>query len=345
MTEPSSTTPRWRETLSRWLAERFPDAGAIEAMDRFEGGQSNPTWRLRMTQADWVMRCKPGPVANLLPSAHAIEREFRVLTALSGSAVPVASPIVLCEDESILGFAFYLMAHVPGRVFFDPRLPELSPARRQHVFAGMNRAMAALHSIDPEAVGLGDYAKPGNYFERQIGRWTKQYLASATGTIEPMDRLIEWLPAHMPAVSENRIVHGDFRLDNLIFDAESLDVRAVLDWELSTLGDPLADFAYNCLAWFTPPGVMRGLAGEDLAALGIPTLDTHVARYCDTRGLPPMRNIDFYLAYNLFRLAAISQGIAKRVLDGTASSAKAAEQGALATRIATLGWSFAQRSS
>lgn len=335
--------PDVRHALERYLAERFPEAGTLESLTRFEGGQSNPTYRLRLSHADWVMRCKPGPVAKLLPSAHAIEREFRVLAALAPTSVPVAQTIALCEDESVIGRAFYLMQHVPGRVFFDPRLPELDPGQRAHVFAGMNLTIAKLHAIDPAAVGLADYAKPGNYFERQIGRWSKQYLASVTEPIPAMDNLMAWLPEHIPAISETRLVHGDFRLDNLIFDADTLSVRAVLDWELSTLGDPLADFAYNCLAWFTPPGPMRGLAGVDLPALGIPSLEAHVAAYAKARGLPPIEHFDFYLAYNLFRLAAIAQGIAKRVLEGTAASAKAAEQGALAATVAALGWSFAER--
>ncbi|WP_206208008.1 phosphotransferase family protein [Ahniella affigens] len=335
--------PDVRQALERFLAERFPDAGTLESLTRFEGGQSNPTYRLQCRHADWVMRCKPGPVAKLLPSAHAIEREYRVLEALLPTPVPVAQTVLLCEDEAIIGRAFYLMAHVPGRVFFDPRLPELEPDQRAQVFAGMNETIAKLHALDPEQIGLADYAKPGNFFERQIGRWSKQYLASVTEPIPAMDQLMNWLPAHIPAISETRLVHGDFRLDNLIFDAETLTVRAVLDWELSTLGDPLADFAYNCLAWFTPPGPMRGLAGIDLAALGIPSLEAHVAAYANARGLPPIGHFNFYLAYNLFRLAAIAQGIAKRVLEGTAASAKAAEQGALAAKVAALGWSFAER--
>lgn len=335
--------PTIRQALERFLAEQFPDAGALEAITRFEGGQSNPTYRLNLQHADWVMRCKPGPVAKLLPSAHAIEREFRVLKALAPTPVPVAKAIALCEDESVIGRAFYLMQHVPGRVFFDPRLPDLSADARAQVFAGMNATIAALHELDPAQIGLADYAKPGNYFERQIGRWSKQYLASVTEPIPAMDKLMAWLPAHVPAVSETRLVHGDFRLDNLIFHPETLAVQAVLDWELSTLGDPLADFAYNCLAWFSPPGPMRGLAGVDLVALGIPKLESHLAAYAKARGLPPIEHFNFYLAYNLFRLAAIAQGIAKRVLEGTAASAKAAEQGALAGTIAALGWSFAER--
>lgn len=343
MTQDPIQEPDIRQALARYLAEHFPDAGALLSLTRFEGGQSNPTYRLQLRHADWVMRCKPGPVAKLLPSAHAIEREFQVLKALAPTAVPVAGAVALCEDESVIGRAFYLMQHVPGRVFFDPRLPELEPAQRAHVFAGMNATIATLHGLDPAAIGLSDYAKPGNFFERQIGRWSKQYLASVTEPIPAMDQLMAWLPAHVPAVSETRLVHGDFRLDNLIFDADTLAVRAVLDWELSTLGDPLADFAYNCLAWFTPPGPMRGLAGVDLASLGIPSLETHVAAYAKARGLPPIAHFNFYLAYNLFRLAAIAQGIAKRVLEGTAASAKAAEQGALAAKVAALGWSFAER--
>src|SRR5262249_50223058 len=286
-----------------------------------------PTYLLTTPARRYVMRSKPGPVAKLLPSAHAVEREYRVMAALAATDVPVARMLLLCEDEAVIGRAFYVMEHVEGRVMWDQALPGMTPAQRGAISDEMNRVMAALHRVDVNTVGLADYGRPGNYFERQIGRWTKQYQASVTEPIEAMDRLIEWLPAHIPASARDEaqvsIVHGDFRLDNLIFHPTEPCVLAVLDWELSTLGHPLGDFSYHCMPGHTPPGSSRGIGGLDLAALGIPAEPEYVRRYCERTGrIPPGGSIDavmadwnFYLAYNLFRLAAILQGIAKRVVD------------------------------
>jgi aminoglycoside phosphotransferase (APT) family kinase protein len=297
------------------------------------------------------MRAKPAAAAKLLPSAHAIEREFRVMAALQESAVPVPRMLALCEDESIIGRAFYIMSFVGGRVLWNQALPEATTAERGAIYDEMNRVIAALHRVDVAGVGLADYGRPGNYFERQIGRWSKQYAASITQPIDAMDRLVQWLPAHMPASARDdsrvSVVHGDYRLDNLVFHPTEPRVLAVLDWELSTLGHPLADFAYHCMAWHIPPGAFRGIGGLDHAALGIPVESEYVRRYCERTGFTTpdalARDWNFYLAYNLFRIAAILQGIAKRVEDGTASSAQARQAAAGARPLAELGWQFAQR--
>jgi aminoglycoside phosphotransferase (APT) family kinase protein len=296
------------------------------------------------------MRSKPGAAAKLLPSAHAVEREFRVMKALGGSHVPVAGMLLLCEDESVIGRAFYVMEFMDGRVLWDQSLPGMDNAMRDAIYDDMNRVMAALHNVDVTAVGLADYGKPGNYFERQIGRWSKQFLASITEPIDEMHKLIEWLPAHLPATaldnSQISVVHGDYRLDNLVFHKEEPRVIAVLDWELSTIGHPLADFSYHCMAWHIPPGTFRGIGGLDHAALGIPSEAEYVRRYCHRTGRASpealMADWNFYLAYNLFRLASITQGIAKRVVDGIASSAQAKATGASTRPLAEMAWQFAQ---
>jgi aminoglycoside phosphotransferase (APT) family kinase protein len=337
--------------LSDWLREHLTDFNGPLQVEMFKGGQSNPTYKLLTPQRNYVMRAKPGPVAKLLPSAHAIEREYRVMKALEGTPVPVAQMLTLCEDETVIGRAFYVMEFVEGRVLWDQSLPGMTPAQRGAIYDEMNRVIAALHGVDPSAVGLSDYGRPGNYFERQISRWSKQYQASITQPIEAMDRLIDWLPAHIPPRARDdrlvRIVHGDYRLDNLMFDAMQPRVRAVLDWELSTLGHPLADFSYHCMAWHIPPGAFRGIGGLDLAALGIPSETDYIRRYCERTGLATPDELaadwNFYMAYNLFRIAAILQGIAKRVEAGTASSAQARGSGAGARPMAELAWSFAQR--
>jgi aminoglycoside phosphotransferase (APT) family kinase protein len=337
--------------LARHLAAHLPGFEGPLEVEQFKGGQSNPTFKLTTPRCSYVMRAKPGPVAKLLPSAHAIEREYRVMQALQGTEVPVARMHLLCEDESIIGRAFYVMEFVDGRVLWEQSLPGMTPAERGAIYDEMNRVMAALHQVDFAARGLGDYGKPGNFFERQIGRWTKQYQASITTPIESMDRMIEWLPVHIPAsareASQVSIVHGDFRLDNLIFHPTEPRVLAVLDWELSTLGHPLGDFSYHCMAWHIPPGTFRGIGGLDLPALGIPAEADYVRRYCERTGRADthavMADWNFYLAYNLFRLAAILQGIAKRVEDGTAASAQARQAAAGARPLAELAWQFAQR--
>jgi aminoglycoside phosphotransferase (APT) family kinase protein len=339
------------EALTAWLDQNLEGFAGPVAVEMFKGGQSNPTYKLITPRQSYVMRAKPGPVSKLLPSAHAIEREFAVMRGLHGTDVPVPRMYCLCEDESIIGRAFYVMEFMAGRVLWDQALPGMSPDQRGAIYDEMNRVIAALHTVKFAERGLAGYGKPGNYFDRQIGRWSKQYLASITQPIPEMDRLIEWLPAHIPAGARDErmvsIVHGDYRLDNLMFHADQPRVIAVLDWELSTLGHPLADFSYHCMAWNIPHGSFRGIGGLDHAALGIPSEDEYIRRYCQRTGLASVEALkadwNFYMAYNMFRIAAILQGIAKRVEDGTASSAQAASSGASARPMAELAWKFAQQ--
>jgi len=339
------------DALQTWLAGHLDGFDGPLSVEMFKGGQSNPTYKLITPSSHYVMRAKPGPVAKLLPSAHAIEREFRVMSALSQTPVPVAQMHVLCEDESVIGRAFYIMECVEGRVMWDQSLPDMPRPERAAIYDEMNRVMAALHTVRPADVGLADYGKPGNYFERQIGRWSKQYVASITQPIPAMDELMAWLPQHIPAMARDEsmvsIVHGDYRLDNLMFHPTEPKVLAILDWELSTLGHPLADFSYHCMAWHIPPGAFRGIGGLDVQALGIPDEDSYIARYCERTGFATPEQLradwNFYLAYNLFRLAAILQGIAKRVETGTASSAQAVSSAAGARPLAELAWQFARR--
>ena len=336
--------------LTRHLDAHLPGFAGPLTAEQFKGGQSNPTYKLVTPGRSYVMRSKPGPAAKLLPSAHAIDREFRVMNALGQTDVPVARMHLLCEDESVIGRAFYVMEFVDGRVLWDQSLPGMTTMERGAIYDEMNRVIALLHGVDVDSVGLANYGKPGNYFERQIGRWSKQYVASTTEPMSAMDSLMHWLPAHIPAsardASQTTIVHGDFRLDNLIFHPSEPRVLAVLDWELSTLGHPLGDFSYHCMAWYIPSSMGRGIGGLDIAALGIPSERDYVRRYCERTGRSDvdavMADWNFYLAYNLFRIAAILQGIAKRALDGTAASAQAAQAGAGARQLATLGWQFAQ---
>ncbi len=335
--------------LEDWMRQQVPGFAGPLSVEMFKGGQSNPTYKLVTPARTYVMRAKPGPVAKLLPSAHAIEREYRVMQGLAGTGVPVPQMLGLCEDESVIGRAFYVMEFMQGRVLWDQSLPGMTPAQRAEIYDEMNRVIAALHTVDFAARGLDGYGKPGNYFERQIGRWTKQYLASVTDPIPEMDRLIEWLPANMPAsaldASRVSIVHGDFRLDNLMFHPTEPRVIAVLDWELSTLGHPLADFSYHCMSWHIEPGQFRGIAGLDLPALGIPDESAYIRRWCERTGLARPEDLaadwNFYLAYNLFRLAAILQGIAKRAQEGIASSDQARSAGAGARGLAEMGWRYA----
>ncbi|MBB1650147.1 MULTISPECIES: phosphotransferase [Delftia] len=338
--------------LTAWMQGHVQGFAGPLQVEMFKGGQSNPTYKLITPGRSYVMRSKPGPVAKLLPSAHAIEREFRVMKGLAGTDVPVPHMYALCEDESIIGRAFYIMECMEGRVLWDQSLPGMEPAQRAAIYDEMNRVISALHTVDFAAQGLADYGKSGNYFERQIGRWSKQYVASVTQPIPEMDKLMQWLPAHMPAsaldASRVSIVHGDFRLDNLMFHPTEPRVIAVLDWELSTLGHPLADFSYHCMSWHIPATLGRGIAGKDLAALGIPGEEEYIRRYCERTGLKDVDTLradwNFYMAYNMFRIAAILQGIAKRVEAGTASSAQAKASGDTARPMAELAWSFAQRS-
>ena len=329
--------------LASWLdATIGPQDGPVEVA-QFKGGQSNPTYLVTAGSRRYVLRRKPP--GKLLPSAHAVDREYRVMKALAGTDVPVARMHALCEDETVIGTVFYLMEYVGGRVLWDPRLPDLSPPERARYHDEINRVIAALHSVDPVAVGLGDFGKTGEYIARQVARWTKQYQASETEKIEAMDNLIAWLPENIPASDETRIVHGDYRIDNVIFDPEEPRIRAVIDWELCTLGHPLADFAYHCMVWRIPPGVFRGLGGTDLPSLGIPTEREYVAAYCRRTGRDGIaeRDWEYYMAYNMFRIAAIVQGVMARALQGNASSAEALETGRAARPLAELAWSQVER--
>jgi aminoglycoside phosphotransferase (APT) family kinase protein len=338
--------------LSAWLDKNLPGFCGPLTVESFKGGQSNPTYKLNTPTQSYVMRAKPGPVAKLLPSAHAIEREFAVMSGLQGTDVPVPRMYCLCEDETIIGRAFYVMEFMPGRILWDQTLPGMSTQERGAIYNEMNRVIAALHTVKFAERGLAAYGKPGNYFERQIGRWSKQYVASITQPIPEMDQLMDWLPQHIPAMARAEhmvsIVHGDYRLDNLMFHPTEPRIVAVLDWELSTLGHPLADFSYHCMAWHIPPGAFRGIGGVDLASLGIPTEDEYIRLYCERTGLvtPQALKADwnFYMAYNLFRIAAILQGIAKRAQMGTAASAQAVSSGAGAKPLAQMAWQFAQKS-
>jgi aminoglycoside phosphotransferase (APT) family kinase protein len=311
----------------------------ISEIEQFKGGQSNPTYRFTESSGKkYVLRRKPP--GKLLPSAHAVDREYRVIKALSEKNFPVARPLVLCEDESVIGTAFYVMDYVEGRVLWDQSLPGMSKAGRFAVWDELNKVISTLHSIDYRAAGLETFGKPGNYIERQVARWSRQYQASETEPIPEMNNLIEWLPKNIPPDGATTIVHGDYRLDNVIFHPDEPRILAVLDWELSTLGDPLADFAYHCMSWHIPPGQFRGIGGLDLEQLGIPGEAQYVQMYCRRtgRGAINQSHWDFYLAYNLFRIAAILQGIMKRVVDGTAASAHARDAGSRAKPMAELGW-------
>jgi aminoglycoside phosphotransferase (APT) family kinase protein len=328
------------DRIERFLAERVPGFAGKLTAERFAGGQSNPTYLLRARSGEYVLRRKPpGP---LLPSAHAVDREFRVMQALARTAVPVPQVYALCEDEAVTGSAFFVMEHLDGRIFWDQRLPGLAPDERGAMFASMNQVIADLHSVDYAALGLADFGRPGNYMARQIARWSRQYRASETEKQPAMDALIDWLPAHLPPEGAAAIVHGDYRMDNLVFHQTEPRIIGVLDWELSTIGDPLADFAYHALSWRVTPELFRGLAGIDFRALGIPGEADYVAAYCQHTGRDPIANWEFYLVYSLFRLAAILQGIAKRAIDGTAASADAVATGATAIPMGEQAWALAR---
>jgi aminoglycoside phosphotransferase (APT) family kinase protein len=329
------------QSLERYMQQHVRGFSGPLQVEQFKGGQSNPTFLLTGGSARYVLRRKPP--GKLLPSAHAVDREYRVITALRDSDVPVARTHLLCEDESVIGTMFYIMDYVHGRVLWDQTLPGMTNAQRREMFDELNRVIAALHQVDYQKVGLAEYGKPGNYIERQINRWIKQYRASETERIEAMESLIEWLPRNIPAGDETTIVHGDYRMDNVIFHPTEPRILAVLDWELSTLGHPLADFAYHCMYWRLTAGEFRGIGGVDLAALGIPTEEQYVEMYCQRTGRSHIPHWDFYLAYNMFRLAGILQGIMGRVKDGTAASAHAFEQGKRARPMAEAGWRQVER--
>jgi aminoglycoside phosphotransferase (APT) family kinase protein len=313
-------------------------------VQQFAGGQSNPTFLVRSADHRYVLRRKPP--GKLLPSAHAVDREYRVIVALANTAVPVAKAHALCEDPAVIGTAFYVMDYVEGRLFWDAALPEVAGAERRAIYDEMTRVIAALHSVDYAAAGLGDYGKPGRYIERQVARWTQQYRASATETIDAVERLIEWLPKHIPADEETAIVHGDFRLDNAIFHANEPRILAVLDWELSTLGHPLVDLAYLCMRYHLSAEQFHGLGGLDPATLQIPSEAECVADYCRRRGRAPVAPQDwtYYLAFNMFRLAGILQGVLARAIQGNASSATALEAGRRARPLAEQAWALVRQS-
>ncbi len=330
--------------LAAYVREHVGPFDGELVTQRIEGGQSNPTWIVQAGgRPRWVLRAKPP--GQLLPSAHAIEREFRALQGLHGSAVPVPRPRVLCEDASVLGSAFYLMDFVEGRILGDQTLPGWTAAERRALYDDINRVIAELHRIDPQAVGLADFGRTGHYAQRLIERWTRQYRASETRRIAAMERLIGWLPEHLHAPLGRAIVHGDYRLDNLVLHASEPRVVAVLDWELATLGEPLVDFAYHCMTWRIALGTRRTLAGVDRGPLGIPSEAEHLGAYCRRMGIDDRAAAvrwPAYLALNLFRLAAIQQGVARRALDGNAANSRAQAAGERAEATAEAGWAVLQ---
>ncbi|OGB22844.1 MAG: aminoglycoside phosphotransferase [Burkholderiales bacterium RIFCSPLOWO2_02_FULL_57_36] len=328
--------------LQEYMRQHVDGYSGDLTLEQFKGGQSNPTFKLTANGQCYVMRAKPGPAAKLLASAHAIDREFRVMDALHKAGFPAARQYALCTDESVIGRAFYIMEFIEGRVLWNQSLPGMTNAERAAHYDEMNRVIAQLHTIDYAAIGLADFGKPGNYFKRQIDRWTKQYKASETEKIDAMDNLIEWLPNNIPEGDDTSIVHGDYRLDNMMFHPTEPRILAVLDWELSTLGHPLADFSYHCMSWHIPEGQFRGIGGLDHKSLGIPSEQEYIAKYCERTGKTIRKeDFTFYLAYNMFRMAGILQGIMKRYVDGTASSEQALKSGQATRPMAEMGWQYA----
>lgn len=327
--------------LAVWMQQRgLIDKPILQGIP-LTGGQSNPTYRLTSGDSQFVLRKKPsGP---LLPSAHAVDREYRVIHALQGSDVPVPKVYAYSDDESIVGTPFYLMEFLDGRVLVDQALPGMTKQERSAIYTEMNRVIAALHRIDPNSIGLETFGKAGNYFARQIARWGRSYKEAPAEDIPEMHALIDWLPEHIPPGELTSIVHGDYRLDNLVFHPTESRAIGLLDWELSTLGHPLADFSYHCMSWHVPPALWRGIGGLDLQSLGIPLENNYVQRYIDATGFQGQEHWDFYIAYNLFRMAAILQGIMRRALDGTAAAADALETGKKGRALAEIGWQYAQR--
>jgi aminoglycoside phosphotransferase (APT) family kinase protein len=341
-------TERLRFDASRlelYLRDHVDGFAGPATVRQFKGGQSNPTYLIATPARLYVLRRKPP--GKLLPSAHAVDREYRVISALHAQGFPVPEPILYCADDAVIGTAFFVMSHVEGRVFWEAEMPASNPAERAAVYDAMNATLARLHRYEPAAIGLADYGRGENYVARQIERWSKQYRASETDKIEDMERLMEWLPAHLPPAQPPRLVHGDYRLDNMIIAPDSPKILAVLDWELSTLGDPLADFSYHLMQWHMPPSEAGtgSLVGFDLAALGIPALQDYVAAYVERTGLDPRPHLAVYSAYNFFRIAAILQGIVGRVRDGTATSAVAAAKATLVRPLAAKAWEFARQAS
>ncbi len=322
--------------LERYMRQNVKDFSGVLDIQQFKGGQSNPTYRLSAGGQKYVLRRKPP--GKLLPSAHAVDREFRVISALEDSDVPVPKTYALCKDDSVIGTMFYIMEHVEGRVFWDQTLPELTKTARHDIYSELNSVIAKLHSVEFKKIGLDDFGRPGNYISRQINRWSKQYRASETEHIESMENLMKWLPDNIPDDEEFAIVHGDYRIDNVIFHPTKPRILAILDWELSTLGHPLADFAYHCMYWRLTKSQFRGIGGEDLKSLGIPNEKKYLEMYCSHTRRTNIPNFDFYAAYNMFRLGAICQGIMGRFKDGTAASAHAEAQGKKARPLGDAGW-------
>jgi aminoglycoside phosphotransferase (APT) family kinase protein len=328
-----------RARLERHLADHLDGFRGPLDIRQFEGGQSNPTYLLRASSGAYVLRKKPS--GQLLPSAHAVDREYRVMTALAGTGVPVPATRLMCDDATVIGTPFFVMDCVSGRVFRQPHLPGVSAADRSRMYEHMVDVLATLHGVDAAAIGLGDYGKPGNYYSRQIGRWSQQYVAARTEAITAMDRLMEWLPAHVPSGDEAAIVHGDYRVENLIFHPTAPRIVAVVDWELSTLGHPLADLAYNCLTYYLPAEALGLVEQLDADRTGMPTESEYVAMYCRHTGRTGIPQWNFYLAFSMFRLASILQGVYARGLQGNAASAFALQRGAAAKLIADRAWSIA----
>ena len=329
-----------REALGNWLEANVEGFQPPFELTKFPSGQSNPTYRITAASGDFVLRRKP--FGQLLPSAHAVDREYRLLSALHPLAFPVPRPFALCEDPQVIGAVFYVMEVAKGRPYANGGLPEFDSSTRRQMYEQLIDTLADLHTIDPEAAELGDFGKPGNYFERQVARWTRQYRDSQTDYVAEMERLIAFLPETLPEQSRTSIVHGDYRIDNVMFDGDGT-LTAVLDWELATLGDPLADFSYLAMQWALPADGGAALGGLDLTERGIPALDEIVERYSERSGVPVAANLEWYFAYNLFRLAGIIQGIKKRVIDGTASHANAQEIAARAPTLAVAAWEFARK--
>jgi aminoglycoside phosphotransferase (APT) family kinase protein len=330
--------------LESWLAAHAPGFAGPLTVRQFKGGQSNPTYLLETPGRRYVLRRKPP--GKLLPSAHAVDREFRVISALHAQGFPVPEPVAYCDDAEVTGTPFFVMGYVEGRIFWEPHLPGAARAERPGIYAYACATIARLHNFDPAAIGLADYGRGENYVARQIERWSKQYRASETHNIDDMERLIDWLPQHLPPPAPVRLIHGDFRFDNAIVAADGPEVLAVLDWELSTLGDPLADFTYHLMMYHMPATDTGGdtgtLVGQDFIELGIPSERAYIEAYAARTGLDPRPHLNVYLAYNFFRIAAILQGIAGRVRDGTATSEHAAARGLMVAPLATAAWSFAR---
>ncbi len=327
--------------LTAWMTANVAGFAGPLTYAKFAGGQSNPTYRIDAASGTYVLRRKPfGP---LLPSAHAVDREYRLIDGLYPTGFPVAKPYGLCTDDAVIGSMFYVMGLADGRNLWDGTLPDHAPAERTALYNAMCDTLAALHTIDYQAAGLGDYGKPGNYFERQVARWTKQYRASETETMPAVERLIEWLPRTIPPQTRTSIVHGDYRIDNMIFAPAEPRVIAVLDWELSTLGDPLADFSYFLMSWVTEPEGRSGVLGVAGGDSGIPTIEAMTERYCAATGRDGVPDLNWYFSYNLFRLTGIVQGIKKRIVEGTASSAQAERSAGQVYRLAEASWHFAQK--